>query len=596
VNQPLAGGEVPSNGRRLPGPEEERLRNDGPSRRLRFGVMCTGDQLEGAFAACIDELLAIDGVELALLIVDANPPARSALSTKLRRAVSLNGNLWAIFQRLRRLERLSCYRPRDMSAVFARVPRIHCRVTRKNRFSQYFSPEDIERIRQYDLDFILRFAFGIIRGDILDAARYGVWSFHHDDESKFRGRPPAFWEIYYGEPTTGAILQRLVDRLDAGVILQRSRIRTRRWSYAENLNAIVWATVHMPARVCRDILAGAARYLEAPPSRTEAPVFRPPTDLQMARFLLETWWAWAKRQVGGLLFVEDWNVGIVHEPVDAFLRPDFRPSIGWLGDRKANRFWADPFVHTLGPEGKKLLVEEFDYIADRGVIVEIDLDGRGAVRAPARVAIDAGVHLSYPYLIEHKGRVYCVPESWQKRSISLYELDGRHRQWREITPVIKDFPAVDPTPLLHDGLWWLWCTNALDEPDSKLFLWYAVDLFGPWRPHPGNPVKVDVCSSRPAGRPFLVDGELYRPAQDCSGTYGGGVTINRVTRLCPAEFSEEPVAFVVPWDPRYRAGIHTLVGDGSLTVVDGKRMVIHPGLVGGRLAHKLGRLARMVRG
>src|SRR5213596_456309 len=54
---------------------------------------------------------------------------------------------------------------------------------------------------------------------------------------------------------------------------------------------------------------------------------------------------------------------------------------------------------------------------------------------------------------------------------------------------------------------------------------------GPWRPHPGNPVKVDVRSSRPAGGPFLFGGNLYRPAQDCSRTYGGGITINRVTHL-----------------------------------------------------------------
>ena len=279
-------------------------------KKLRFGVMCRGEQLESAFAASIDELLKIDGVELALLIVDENPPDRSRLRDRLRKMLSLKGNLWAIFQWLFPLRRLPSQRPRDMSAIFAGVPRIHCRVTRKGKFSQYFHPEDIERVRTYELDFILRFAFGIIRGDILNASRYGVWSFHHDDESKFRGGPPAFWEIYYGEPTTGAILQRLVDRLDAGVVLQRCDVRTRHGSYAANLDAIVWATAYMPARVCRDILAGCAWYLEAAPSRTEAPIFRAPSDLHMVRFLLKTWAAWVKQQVEGVLFVEKWHVGM----------------------------------------------------------------------------------------------------------------------------------------------------------------------------------------------------------------------------------------------------------------------------------------------
>ena len=80
-------------------------------------------------------------------------------------------------------------------------------------------------------------------------------------------------------------------------------VRSRAWSYGENLNAIVWATAHMPARVCRDILGGCARYLEAPPSRTEAPIYRPPNDLQMLRFLIKTWSAWVKRQVEGVLLI-----------------------------------------------------------------------------------------------------------------------------------------------------------------------------------------------------------------------------------------------------------------------------------------------------
>jgi len=563
-----------------------------PVKKLRFGVMCTGQRLESAFAASVDELLKIDGVELVLLIVDANPPARSSLRTKLEKIVSLNGSLWAIFQRVWGLQRLPCYRPRDMSAVFAGVPRIRCRVERKGKFSQYFSPDDVERIRSYELDFILRFAFGIIRGDILNAARRGVWSFHHGDESKYRGRPPALWEILHGEPTTGAILQRLVDRLDAGVVLQKCHIRTRAWSYAENLNAILWAAVHMPARVCRDILAGNAQYLEAAPSRTEAPIFSLPGNLQMVRLLIKTWSAWAKRQVEGLLFSEDWNVGIVRSSVAAFLKSSFRPRVQWLAATKDNTFRADPFVQSIGPNDKKLLMEEFDYVADRGVIMETDLDQTGAAKSSPRPAIDNRMHMSYPYLIEHKGQVYCVPESWQSRRVSLYVLDGEQRQWRLVRPIIEDFAAVDSTILQHDGLWWLWCTNAEDEPDSKLLLWYACDLLGPWRPHPANPVKVDARSSRPAGRPFLSEGNLYRPAQDCSRTYGGAITINRITRLSLTEFCEEPVVHIEPWDRRYRSGIHTLVGDGSLTVLDGKRMVIAPALVLRRLAHKMGRLAQ----
>src|SRR5258708_1490804 len=145
-----------------------------PIQRLRFGVMCAGERLESAFAASVDEVLTIDGVELALVIVDEDPPARTSQREKLTKTVSLDGNVWATFQWLCRLERLPCYRPRDMSAVFAGVERISCRVAGQDECGRSFHPDDVERIRRYDLDFILRFGSGSIRGEILDAARYGL--------------------------------------------------------------------------------------------------------------------------------------------------------------------------------------------------------------------------------------------------------------------------------------------------------------------------------------------------------------------------------------------------------------------------------------
>ncbi len=67
--------------------------------------------------------------------------------------------------------------------------------------------------------------------------------------------------------------------------------------------------------------------------------------------------------------------------------------------------------------------------------------------------------------------------------------------------------------------------------------------------------------------------------------------INRVTRLTETEFAEE---IVVRHGPRrgtpQRDGFHTIAGQGDLTVVDGKRMVLAPHLVGPRLARRLRRL------
>jgi len=124
---------------------------------------------------------------------------------------------------------------------------------------------------------------------------------------------------------------------------------------------------------------------------------------------------------------------------------------------------------------------------------------------------------------------------------------------------------------MHDGRWWLFAASMEQGGVSNLHIWYSPDLFGEWTPHPCNPVKTDVRSSRPAGTPFLHEGKLYRPAQNCSVTYGGGVAINHIKRLTKDEFEEEVVTQLHPEKPGlFPLGVHTLSAIGNQTLVDGK--------------------------
>jgi hypothetical protein len=91
--------------------------------------------------------------------------------------------------------------------------------------------------------------------------------------------------------------------------------------------------------------------------------------------------------------------------------------------------------------------------------------------------------------------------------------------------------------------------------------------------HSRNPEKVDPSASRPAGAPFVFQGCLYRPAQDCSRTYGGRVVLNRVTKLTATEFEEVAEVAAEPYaDSDYPHGLHTLSAAGSVTLLDGKHM------------------------
>jgi hypothetical protein len=180
--------------------------------------------------------------------------------------------------------------------------------------------------------------------------------------------------------------------------------------------------------------------------------------------------------------------------------------------------------------------------------------------------------LSYPYLFRHENRLYCVPETHELGEVRLYSLDETGLSWQQETVLIRDRCLLDSSLVYYGERWWLFATDAMNGPNLKLHAWMANDLYGPWIEHPLNPLKTDIRSSRPAGRAFVHDGQLYRPGQDCSRVYGGGVAINRVTQLSPETFEEETVRTLLPlphWN--YGAGFHTLCGEGEITIIDACR-------------------------
>ena len=147
--------------------------------KLRFALMAHVAGLPDFAARAIAAIR--DLAEPVLVILDEAPPRRSDWKEKVKKAVRLEANLWHLQNRLFPVHRIPAYRTRPIEECLPGVPVLRCQVTRKGKWSEYFSAEDIARIAAHDLDFVLKFAYGIIRGEILSVARYGIWSYHHDD-------------------------------------------------------------------------------------------------------------------------------------------------------------------------------------------------------------------------------------------------------------------------------------------------------------------------------------------------------------------------------------------------------------------------------
>ncbi len=275
---------------------------------------------------------------------------------------------------------------------------------------------------------------------------------------------------------------------------------------------------------------------------------------------------------------EDWNIGIIERPIESFLTDQTVNDIKWLARHSRGGFTADPF--GFWDNGRlHIYAEEFNFARNKGHLRHVILDKARRI-LHEDVALSGDVHLSYPYILEHQGALYCVPEMSRSNKVVLFAVNRHTGQLTEKATLLAGVPLSDPSVFHHAGQWWLW--GARDG--SQLHVWHAPDLLGPWQAHTGNPVKTDIASARPAGTPFMHGGILYRPAQDCSKTYGGRIILNRVVVLSQTDFREEIAAVIEPDSlGLYPIGIHTLTAAGGITLVDGKRWSFSPS----RMARKV---------
>ncbi|MFC6758187.1 MULTISPECIES: formyltransferase family protein [Haloarcula] len=95
---------------------------------------------------------------------------------------------------------------------------IHCRPVPADGLGNELPAETVERIAD-EADLAVRFGFGILKGEVLEAPTHGVLSYHFGDIRRYRGRPGGFWEFLADEDRIGVTVQRLSETLDGGRIV-----------------------------------------------------------------------------------------------------------------------------------------------------------------------------------------------------------------------------------------------------------------------------------------------------------------------------------------------------------------------------------------
>ena len=535
--------------------------------KLNFGIMTHGMVLSKWQNECIKHLQDSGIAEAKLIINDASvSDSKNSLLQKLKNYLNKHF-VYKISSRF--LFKVPAFDNILVKDVLEDVSVINCKTLKKGKFSEYFYPEDIERIKSNNLDFILRFGFNIIKGDILKITKYGVWSYHHGNELKFRGGPAGFWEIYNTINTNGVVLHQLNNLIDAGVIINRSSFQTVSHSYSEHLNKLLTHSTDMPLQVCKRIIDGDESSFQKEHSSTKAPMNRLPKNWQMIRFLFILFSNRVNFHIDRIFKQEHWDIGIIKVKEQGKSIPYIIDGVKWLSLRKGSRYAADSFCFE--DNNKNYVVfEDYDYKLKKGKISLLKLTEDGNP-LNSKTILERHHHLAYPYVFKNDNNIYLIPETAEKGTIELYEWNEANERF-DFLQVLIDIAGVDASIVYYDERWWIFCGLKNDLPNEKLHIFYADKLTGPYEAHSLNPVKTDPAGSRPAGQFVINNGNLFRPAQYSVKWYGEKINWFKINLLTPRSFSEEFVAEMKPqksWE--YNKGLHTFSQTSKFMIIDAKK-------------------------
>lgn len=572
-------------------PADHGSRHNVCSDELRVGLLLAGEAVLMWQRVVIEHLAAVDGVELCVIGLKDCGPARS----RPRRPVRPGGRLWNHYQRLA-ARRAVALEPTQIPSPLHSVPRVRVEAARTRSDSARVEPTPVSDLadlaQAHGTDVLIDLDAGEPH-EVVPGTDVRLWYMQHGIRRNCTDTG-CIWEPVDGVPITQVVLRETTVSQE-GVreirTLATATFQTVPHSLRRNIDEAYLGSTELPAQVCRRVLATCGSDSEPPASQTGCPVGHQTGGVRSFRFLSRLALAWIRRQASGLTRADRWHVGLVNRPIESVLH---EPSIGdveWLQRPTGReRYVADPFGCVDG-DTAVVLVEDFDHRGRHGRIGAYRFRPSEPSGQPIGVA-ELPTHASYPYLVSVDGQWWCVPEMSAAGEVRAFRFDPSTLALEDLGPLLTDVALVDPTLFEWQGRWWLFGTDRSRGANTHLRAWWADHPSGPWTLHSIDPLCIDVRYARGAGTPFVCDGELYRPVQDCSEGYGSAVVIRKVTSLDPTAFDEQSAVSVRP-DPRgrYPDGLHTISGAGEFFLVDGSRKRFSVASFANELEARLRRLA-----
>lgn len=442
-------------------------------------------------------------------------------------------------------------------------------IPKRKGFLDIFGSKDSDKIKKQNLDIILRHEFGIIRGEILESSKYGIWSFHHGDNSINRGGPAGFWEKILKQPSVGVTLQKLTPELDGGFVIDKAFFNYH-WSFLKTNQLILESSVSLLFKNIKKLQNG-----EFNPKKSLVyynPLYKTPKPQTLLKYMLSFYSALIgtiKTKTFFKIFGIRDNCWTLFIGKGNFLNSTlFRLKPVKL---PKNEFWADPFI--FNHEGKNyIFFENYNYQTKKGKISCGEIDGNNLIDIID--VMEKDYHLSYPFIYKENEDIFLMPETSANNQLEIYKCINFPTEWKLHTTAFEGEKVADAHFYTdRNKSKWLFLNKKPNDNagiDSELYIYKVNSLdLNDLVPHKNNPVIINSEVARNGGAIFEYENDIYRPSQaNVNGVYGNGLNINKISKLTIDEYVEETIVTAYPNFHPGLISMHHLHQKNGIFVID----------------------------
>ena len=545
--------------------------------KLKIGILIKNFHFLQNYELRIIENIILDkSLELSLLIKDGRSVMKNDdnIKKKIKRLIKSKNIFGTLLFMIQVLIEKSLYKVTptvDKEKIIKElnaIKTVYLKPKRKG-FLDVFSKDDAEIVKSYDLDIILRHEFNIIRGDILKSSKYGIWSFHHADNSVNRGGPPAFWEILNREPVVGVTLQQLTTELDGGFIIDKA-FYNRDWTYIRSKNLIYESSVTL---LFKNIKKLQLNNFSVNESQVYYNILYKKPNLKFTlKYILNFYFVYFKnkwQRFNEIIFGKRYDCWTLFIGEGNFLNS----ALFRLEPVKMpkDEFWADPFIFNYNSENY-IFFENYSYKSRIGKISCGKIKGNQLVDITDVLNFD--YHLSYPFIFEENNNIFLIPETCDNKRLEVYKCVDFPNSWELYSTAFDGENIIDAHIYKDQDMQkWLFLNkqeteNTANNSDLYIYKFDSLKL-DDLQAHTQNPVIINSKTARNGGAIFKYNNEVFRPSQaNIEGIYGRSLNINKIEKLTIDEYVERTVITTYPNFKKGLVSMHHLHQKDGLFVID----------------------------